>query len=262
MIEASGLSSINGITHGFFTREGGVSKGIYGSLNTGYGSDDDAGHVKENRRRIAAQLGVDSDRLLTIHQWHSADAVVAEKPWDVRQPPEGDAVVTDQPGIAVAINTADCTPVLFSSGDGRVVGAAHAGWKGAVGGILGSTVARMKELGATDIHAAIGPTISQLNYEVGPEYQARFIDRDAASERFFIPSEKPGAFHVRPAGVCSRATGRPGTGLNRGYRAVHLCRRAAVLFVPADGPSRRSGLRTPAFSYLHQGIGIIHGTAF
>ena len=194
MIEASGLSSINGITHGFFTREGGVSKGIYGSLNTGYGSDDDAGHVKENRRRIAAQLGVDSDRLLTIHQWHSADAVLAEKPWDVRQPPEGDAVVTDQPGIAVAINTADCTPVLFSSGDGRVVGAAHAGWKGAVGGILGSTVARMKELGATDIHAAIGPTISQLNYEVGPEYQARFIDRDAASGRFFIPSEKPGHF--------------------------------------------------------------------
>lgn len=194
MIEASGLSSINGISHGFFTRQGGVSDGIYGSLNTGYGSDDDAGNVKENRRRIAAQLGVDNRQLLTPSQWHSADAVLADKPWDVRQPPDGDAVVTDKPGIAAAINTADCTPVLFSSDDGRVVGAAHAGWKGAVGGILGSTVARMKDLGAKDIHAAIGPTISQLNYEVGPEYRAQFVERDAASERFFIPSEKPGHF--------------------------------------------------------------------
>jgi YfiH family protein len=137
---------------------------------------------------------VDNDRLLTIHQWHSADAVLADKPWDVRQPPEGDAVVTDQPGIAAAINTADCTPVLFCSDDGRVVGAAHAGWKGAIEGILGSTVTRMKKLGAKDVHAAIGPTISQLNYEVGPEYRAQFVERDAASERFFIPSAKPGHF--------------------------------------------------------------------
>ncbi|MEO9875471.1 MAG: peptidoglycan editing factor PgeF [Anderseniella sp.] len=192
MIEASGLSSVNGIAHGFFTRQGGVSDGVYGSLNAGYGSDDDSAKVAENRCRIAAQLGVDNQQLLTLSQWHSADAVLADKLWDVRQPPEGDAVVTDKPGIAVAALTADCTPVLFSSGDGRVVGAAHAGWKGAVGGILGSTVARMKQLGAKDIHAAIGPTISQLNYEVGPEYRAQFVERDAASDRFFIPSEKPG----------------------------------------------------------------------
>ncbi len=194
MIEASGLSSINGIGHGFFTREGGVSDGIYGSLNAGFGSDDDGARVAENRRRIAVQLGVDTDRLLTIHQWHSADTVHADKPWDVRQPPEGDAVVTDRPGIAVAVLTADCTPVLFSSDDGQVVGAAHAGWKGAIGGVLGSTVARMKDLGAKDIHAAVGPTISQLNYEVGPEYQAQFVERDASSERFFIPSAKPAHF--------------------------------------------------------------------
>ena len=194
MIEAASLSSINRVSHGFFTRQGGVSDGIYGSLNTGYGSDDDAGNVEENRRRIAAQLGVDNRQLLTPSQWHSADAVLADKPWDVRQPPDGDAVVTDKPGIAVAVNTADCTPVLFSSDDGRVVGAAHAGWKGAVGGILGSTVARMKDLGAKDIHAAIGPTISQLNYEVGPEYRAQFVECDAALDRFFIPSAKPGHF--------------------------------------------------------------------
>lgn len=194
MIEAPGLSSINAVRHGFFTREGGVSQGIYGSLNTGYGSDDDAGKVKENRHRIAAHLGVDNDSLLTIHQWHSADAVTADKPWDVRKPPKGDAIVTDRPGIAVAVNTADCTPVLFSSGDGRVVGAAHAGWKGAIGGILDATVSRMKELGAKDVHAAIGPTISQMNYEVGPEYRDRFVERDAGSDRFFIPSEKPDHF--------------------------------------------------------------------
>ena len=194
MIEASGLSSINGIVHGFFTRQGGVSDGVYGSLNAGYGSDDDGAKVAENRRRIAAQLGVDNQHLLTIRQWHSADAVVADKPWDARRPPDGDAVVTDKPGIAAAVLTADCTPVLFSSADGGVVGAAHAGWKGAIGGILDTTVARMKRLGAKDIHAVIGPTISQLNYEVGPEYRAQFVERDAASDRFFIPSEKSGHF--------------------------------------------------------------------
>ncbi len=194
MIEVPGLSAINAVRHGFFSREGGVSEGIYGSLNTGYGSDDDAGNVKENRRRIAAHLGVADDRLLTIHQWHSADAVVADKPWNVRKPPQGDAVVTDRPGIAVAVNTADCTPVLFSSGNGRVVGAAHAGWKGAIGGVLDATVSRMKELGAKDVHAVIGPTISQLNYEVGPEYRTRFVERDEGFDRFFIPSEKPEHF--------------------------------------------------------------------
>ncbi len=194
MIEASSLTSMKAITHGFFTRQGGVSDGIYCSLNAGYGSDDDAANVSENRRRMAAKLGVNAGQLLTIHQWHSSDAVFAEKPWDVRRPPEGDAVVTDRPGIAAAILTADCTPVLFSCGDGRVVGAAHAGWKGAIGGILASTVARMKQLGARDIHAAIGPTISQLNYEVGPEYQARFVERDAAWERFFLPAHKPAHF--------------------------------------------------------------------
>jgi len=194
MIEASGLAAIDGIKHGFFTREGGVSDGIYGSLNAGYGSGDDTEKVAENRARIAGKLGVYSEKLLTVHQWHSADAVVADEPWDVRKPPEADAIVSDKPGIAVAVLTADCTPVLFSSIDGKVVGAAHAGWKGAFAGVLAATVAQMKQLGASDIHAAIGPTISQANYEVGPEYQAQFVDRDPALERFFIPSQKPSHF--------------------------------------------------------------------
>jgi YfiH family protein len=194
MIEASGLAAIAGIKHGFFTREGGVSDGIYGSLNAGYGSGDDTEKVAENRARIAGKLGVGSDKLLTVNQWHSADAVVADEPWDVRKPPEADAIVSDKPGIAVAVLTADCTPVLFSSIDGKVVGAAHAGWKGAFAGVLAATVAQMKQLGASDIHAAIGPTISQANYEVGPEYLAQFVDRDPALERFFIPSQKPSHF--------------------------------------------------------------------
>lgn len=194
MIEAPGLSSINGIQHGFFTREGGVSQGIYGSLNAGYGSNDDAEKVAENRQRIAVKLGITSEHLLTVHQWHSADTIVVDQPWDVRQPPEADAIVTDKPGTAAAVLTADCAPVLFSSSDGKIVGAAHAGWKGAIGGVLASTVDRMKRHGATEIHAAIGPTISQSSYEVGPEYHAQFLGRDAASERFFIASDKPSHF--------------------------------------------------------------------
>ncbi len=194
MIEVPGLAAIRCVRHGFFTREGGVSNGIYASLNTGFGSDDDPARVMENRNRIASKLGVDSDRLLTVWQWHSADVITVDKPWDVQDPPKADAMVSNIPGQPAAVLTADCTPVLFSSADGKVVGAAHAGWKGAIGGVLASTVRRMRELGAHDIHAAIGPTISQANYEVGPEFQAQFVERDAANERFFIPSGKPGHF--------------------------------------------------------------------
>jgi YfiH family protein len=195
MIEASSLSSIGGIRHGFFTREGGFSTGLYGSLNTGLGSDDDRETVKRNRAKICDALGVST--LVTPHQVHSPDAVIVHEPWDHDAPdsvPRADAVVTDRTGFAVAVNTADCTPVLFASADGKVVGAAHAGWKGAIGGVLASTVARMRELGATDIHAAIGPTISQANYEVGPEFQAQFVEREASNARFFVPSEKPSHF--------------------------------------------------------------------
>jgi YfiH family protein len=194
MIEISGLSGISGIAHGFFTREGGVSDGIYASLNAGFGSDDDMAKVAENRSRIAQQLGISNDHLLTVWQHHSADVIIIDQPWDVQDPPMADAMVSTTPGVPAAVLTADCTPVLFSSGDGNVVGAAHAGWKGAIGGVLASTVARMKELGATDIRAAIGPTISQANYEVGPEFQAHFIERDAANARFFVPSAKPAHF--------------------------------------------------------------------
>ncbi len=192
MIEASTLSAIKGIRHGFFTREGGFSSGLYSSLNTGLGSQDDRETVKRNRAKICGELGVPT--LVTPYQVHSPDAVIVEMPWDHDEPdsvPRADAVVTDRPGFAIAVNTADCTPILFASGDGKVIGAAHAGWKGAIGGVLASAVERMRELGATDIHAAIGPTISQASYEVGPEFQAQFVARDPANARFFVPSLKP-----------------------------------------------------------------------
>lgn len=195
MIKASTLSAIGGLRHGFFTREGGYSSGLYASLNTGLGSQDDRETVKRNRARICEQLGVPA--LVTPYQVHSPDAVIVETPWNHDEPdsvPRADAVVTDKAGFAIAVNTADCTPVLFASGDGKVVGAAHAGWKGAIGGVLASTVERMRELGATDIHAAIGPTISQASYEVGPEFRAQFVARDPANVRFFVPSVKAGHF--------------------------------------------------------------------
>ena len=195
MIEASTLSAITGIRQGFFTREGGFSTGIYASLNTGLGSHDDRDTVKRNRAKICQQLGVSN--VVTPYQVHSPDAVIVREPWnhdDADSVPKADAVVTDRAGFAIAVNTADCTPILFASGDGKVIGAAHAGWKGAIGGVLASTVARMRALGATDIHAAIGPTISQANYEVGPEFQAQFVERNVANARFFIPSMKAGHF--------------------------------------------------------------------
>ena len=191
MIEAASLSAINAVSHGFFTREGGVSDGIYASLNAGYGSDDDKAKVAENRNRIARTLGVDAVNLMTVWQCHSADVKCVDEPWDPLNPPKADAMVSTRAGVPAAILTADCTPVLFASGDGKVVGAAHAGWKGAFGGVLAATVTAMKNLGARDIHAAIGPTISQKNYEVGPEFQLQFVERDPESVRFFVPSPKP-----------------------------------------------------------------------
>ena len=192
MIRSETLEGIKGVRHGFFTRQGGGSTGIYESLNTGLGSDDDRQTVVGNRQRIADALG--AEQLVTPYQHHSADAVVVRRPVDWSEPPKADASVTQDKQIAIAINTADCTPVLFASGKGDVVGAAHAGWKGAVGGVLESTVKQMEALGAErgDIYAAIGPTISKTNYEVGPEFQARFVEEDAGNARFFVPSSKDG----------------------------------------------------------------------
>ena len=193
-IEASALGGINGIQHGFFTRLGGVSTGIYSGLNTGLGSKDDRHAVADNRARACHALGVAPEALATPHQIHSAEAVAVDTPWAPGKGPKADAVVTDRPGIAVGVGTADCGPVLFAEQEAGVVGAAQAGWKGALTGILEATLDRMESLGARRdrIVAVLGPTISNRAYEVGPEFRDRFVKANPGNDTFFRPSDKAG----------------------------------------------------------------------
>lgn len=180
------------LRHGFFTRQGGVSTGIYEGLNTGVGSNDDSAAVAENRRRVAAHLGGTADDIAACYQIHSAVARVAEAGWKGERP-EGDATVSAAPGVICAVLTADCAPILLADAEAGVVGAAHAGWKGALTGIVHSTVAAMQALGARPdrIAAVIGPCISQASYEVGADYQERFEHHDPGSGRFFAPGATP-----------------------------------------------------------------------
>jgi hypothetical protein len=187
------LSAIPGLRHAFFTRDGGVSEGFYGSLNGGIGSNDDPGNVAENRRRMAEQMGVAPANFLSAWQIHSPDAVVATGPW-AGERPRADAIVTRTEGLALGVTAADCGPILFVDPNARVIGAAHAGWKGALTGVLESTVEAMEKLGAErgGIVAAIGPLIRQHSYEVGDEFVERFIEADADNAAFFLPATRAG----------------------------------------------------------------------
>jgi hypothetical protein len=187
------LSAIPGLRHAFFTRDGGVSEGFYGSLNGGIGSNDDPGNVAENRRRMAEQMGVAPANFLSAWQIHSPDAVVATGPW-AGERPRADAIVTRTEGLALGVTAADCGPILFVDPNARVIGAAHAGWKGALTGVLESTVEQMEKLGAErgGIVAAIGPLIRQHSYEVGDEFVERFIEADADNAAFFLPAARAG----------------------------------------------------------------------
>jgi hypothetical protein len=188
------LSAIPGLRHAFFTREGGVSDGIYAGLNGGLGSDDNPVHVAENRRRMAEQMGVEPAHFLSVHQIHSPDAIVATGPWPGTTRPRADAIVTACSGLAIGVTTADCGPILFVDPKARVIGAAHAGWKGALTGVLESTIDGMEKLGADrgNLIAAIGPLIRQPSYEVGLEFVERFINTDAENALFFLPGERDG----------------------------------------------------------------------
>lgn len=192
MIRASALSALPHVRHAFFTREGGVSRGLYASMNGGQGSKDYPVHVAENRRRMAQALGATS--LMTAFQHHSATAVVAAQPWTREDAPRADAIVTKTPGIAIGVTVADCGPILLADGEAGVVAAAHAGWRGAFDGIVAAIVEKMEELGARreNIAAVIGPLIRQPSYEVGPEFAARFREADATFEKFFKPSPRAG----------------------------------------------------------------------
>jgi len=194
MLKATNLEH-TGIAHGFFGRKGGVSEGAYASLNCGPGSDDAPEAVAENRRRALAALGPDL-QLASVYQIHSPKAVTVTHAWEMSERPQADAMVTATPGIALSILTADCAPVLFADPTARVIGAAHAGWKGAIGGVIESTIAEMESLGATraNIRAAVGPCISQTSYEVGPEFREAFLQHDSANARFFIVSDRAGHF--------------------------------------------------------------------
>src|SRR5205823_5225564 len=169
MIQASSLSASQNIRHAFFTREGGVSDGLYASLNGGIGSNDAPDKVRENRARMASTLGVAPAHLVTCYQIHSPDVIVATEPWARETAPRADAIVTRTPGLAIGVTTADCGPILFADASAGVIGAAHAGWKGALTGVLEATIVAMEKLGAQRgrIKAALGPTIGQRNYEVG-----------------------------------------------------------------------------------------------
>ena len=194
MLQAAALSALSGVRHAFFTRDGGVSEGLYSTLNGGSGSNDAPAKVVENRSRMAAALGVAPDCFLTAYQIHSPDVVTVDRPWAPHQRPRADAIVTGTRGLGIGVTTADCGPVLFADSEAGVVGAAHAGWRGAFTGVLDATVDAMEACGArrARIVAVLGPTIRQPNYEVGPEFVARFEAADADNLRFFKPSLRAG----------------------------------------------------------------------
>ncbi len=207
-ITADSLSAAPGIRHAFLSREGGVSRGIYAGLNCGLGSDDDPDHIRENRARAAQVVGVKTDRLRTLYQVHSVTVIDADDNWD-DAPPRADALVCTTPGVAIGVLAADCAPVLFADPKARIVGAAHAGWRGALDGVVGATIAAMLDRGAKteQIIAVVGPCIGPESYEVGPDFPTGFLKQDRANERFFI--EKPNSDRLLfdlPAFVKSRLT--------------------------------------------------------
>lgn len=211
-VEVIRAEVLAGVPHGFLGRRGGVSTGAVAGLNVGLGAGDDSAAVAENRRR-AAQAVLPGAALVTVYQVHSPDCVTADEPWDDLDRPHADALVTDRPGLLLGILTADCAPVLLADREAGVVGAAHAGWKGALGGVIGSTVAAMEALGARPerIAAAIGPCIAQPSYEVDEAFVARFTGQAATNRRFFAAG-KPGHSHFDLEGYVAAQLAAAGIG--------------------------------------------------
>lgn len=227
VLTARTLSDTASVAHGFFGRQGGVSQGLYATLNCGPGSRDDRSHVLENRRRAVEHLARDA-RLVTLYQVHSPRAVTVTAPWDVGAAPEADAMATNQPGIALGILTADCAPVLLADDEAKVIGAAHAGWKGAESGVIASVVDAMASLGARREHvrAAIGPCISQANYEVGPEFHSRFVSTDPGAAHFFVPSMQQHHWQFNLEAYVAQALERAGVGAVERLSACTYAREA------------------------------------
>jgi YfiH family protein len=213
MIEAPSLAGLDGISHRFFTRRGGVSAGLYSSLNCGYGSGDSPDNVRENRRRVAEIFGHTEPELLTLHQIHSTEVLtVGAERWTSPGGPKADAMVTDRPDVVLGAMAADCAPVLFADGTARVIGAAHAGWKGALSGVAEATIVAMEKLGARrdQIRAVVGPCIGRASYEVGPEFPAPFLAQDEANAAFFRTAPRAGHFLFDLAGYLTHRIGKVG----------------------------------------------------
>ena len=196
------------VFHGFFTRKGGHSKGLYEGLNCGLGSGDDRDDISQNRSLVAKNAGVSADKLLSTYQVHGASVVIVEAPWSEEERPHADAIVCDKPGLALSILTADCTPVLFAGlkeDNSPVIGAAHAGWQGALSGVMENTLETMKSLGVQEqsLRACVGPCIAQASYEVSNDFISPFIEEEKDSEQFFIAGQKEGHANFDLSGYCS-----------------------------------------------------------
>ena|SRR5438045_1697083 len=212
MITLDLLDHASGIRHAFFTRQGGVSGGLFESLNCGFGSGDAVETVERNRAIATERLGFSPDRLVTCYQVHSTAVVTVEKPWPRDAAPRADGLVAGVSGIALGILTADCAPILFADAVANVIGAAHGGWRGALAGIIEATLDRMEALGAkrARIRAGIGPCIAQRSYEVGPEFPGPFLAHDPASAAYFAPAERTGHFKFDLPGYIEGRLARAG----------------------------------------------------
>jgi YfiH family protein len=230
-LEAQTLAGLAGVRHGFFTRAGGVSGGVYESLNCGLGSGDDPAAVTENRRRVARAVGVGGDRLVTAYQVHGIDIAVVDRPWAEGERPKVDGLVSRTPGIALGVLAADCAPVLFADREAGVIGACHAGWRGALAGIVEATVAAMELLGGARgrIRAALGPCIAQPSYEVGTEFRANFIAADPGNAKFFTDGARAGHFMFDLPGYVLGRIARARVG-EIGHVALDTCAEETRLF--------------------------------
>ena len=240
------------VRHGFFDRAGGVSNGLYRSLNCGYGSSDDPEAVAENRARAMNACGMPPSALCTAYQVHSAEALVVTAPWPRDEAPRVDAMAAATPGLALAILTADCVPVLLADREAGVIGAAHAGWRGALNGVVEAAVEAMLGLGARakDIRAVIGPAIGAASYEVGPEFPAPFLARKPEDEDLFAPGEREGHFLFDITGYVARRLRRLRSRSGGGDRRRYLRRRRSLLQLSPKRPPQRARLWT---KHLHRG---------
>ena len=214
MITLGLLDDDTGIRHAFFTRRGGVSAGLYESLNCGFGSGDAAESVARNRGIAMGQLDLAADRLVTCRQIHSTTVVIVERTWPREAAPQADGMVTRVPDIALGVLTADCAPILFQDPVANVIGAAHGGWRGALGGVVEATIEQMEVIGAERgrIRAAIGPCIARSSYEVGPEFPQRFLAQDTASKSYFSPAMRTGHFMFDLPGYIENRLAQAGIG--------------------------------------------------